>query len=291
MEKHRTPVLLLLFVEVEDEANTAKGEAAAAAAALDSVLPGWLSERSRSSSRSRARRRSGIQFNLASSRSKKRRSGSTAAAAAAAAARRSARIWLTNTGSRCHICLFVRLVGSVTASCKQQARATNVERRKSPRLLGAMASGHRDGAEEPANGNGSGSSSSHHGSGSAKLLVENVAAVIAAASKELSKADLPLLFSLLTEESAFIARRMMREVERPATSYRDAVIGRLVAAAATTATTTRATIESRNWVKVNGPPMVTASGGVEAANTAVNMMVGRLRYQQHGSDINSESRS
>ena len=91
-------------------------------------LAGLAKRRSRSSSRSRARRRSGIQFNLASSRSKKRRSRSTAAAAAAA--RRSARIWLTNTGSRCHICLFVRLVGSVTASCKQQARATNVERRK-----------------------------------------------------------------------------------------------------------------------------------------------------------------
>ena len=86
---------------------------------------------------------------------------------------------------------------------------------------------HLDGAEEPENGNGNGSSStSSHGSGSAELLVENVAAAIAAVSKQLSKADLPLLFSLLNEESAFIARRMMREVEWPATSYRDTVIGR-----------------------------------------------------------------
>ena len=89
-----------------------------------------------------------------------------------------------------------------------------------------MAGRRRYGAEGPANGNSSGSSSSHHSSSSsAKLVIENAAAVIAAASKQLSKADLPLLFSLLNDEAAFIARRMMREVES-ATSYRDAVIGR-----------------------------------------------------------------
>ena len=89
-----------------------------------------------------------------------------------------------------------------------------------------MADRRRYGAEGPANGNSSGSSSHHHGSSSTKLVIENTAAVIAAASKQLSKVDLPLLFSLLNDEAAFIARRMMREVESPATSYRDAVLGR-----------------------------------------------------------------
>jgi hypothetical protein len=87
-----------------------------------------------------------------------------------------------------------------------------------------MAGRRRYGAEVPANGNSSGSSS-HHGSSSAKLVIENTAAVIAAASKQLSKVDLPRLFSLLNDEAAFIARRMMQEVEST-TSYRDAVIGR-----------------------------------------------------------------
>ena len=88
-----------------------------------------------------------------------------------------------------------------------------------------MADRRRCGAEGPANGNSSGSSSSHHSSSSsAKLVIENASAAIAAASKQLSKADLPLLFSLLNDEATLVAHRMMREVES-ATSYRDAVIG------------------------------------------------------------------
>jgi len=119
---------------------------------------------------------------------------------------------------------------AVPLSLSSKAAAASERKKKSPRLLGAMASRHGDVDEGPTNGhgngsgNGRGSSGGGTGNSSVQIVLEKAAEAIAAASKQLTSADLPRLLSLLSDEMAFIARRLVRE-RPPPTSYRDVALG------------------------------------------------------------------